>query len=196
MTTGDGIFSGFFFLGLIWLYVATRDRWNWIRIGKWTAALTATPLIAIGVYIAGQNYLDSRPVLQTEFWGVAPGISKSELTFKKGKPDVERERYWTYGKETDSVIYHVQLRNEKVRAVVAASTNSYGLPYLQGISNHSSQSDIERKFGKPDSVSETKDKTTRMLTYLKYGIFFSLAKDRVEALGVVDPAEGPMLFSE
>ena len=38
-----GIFFGAVFLGLIYLYVNTRERWNWSRIAKRTMVVWASP---------------------------------------------------------------------------------------------------------------------------------------------------------
>lgn len=198
MTTGEGIFYGLVFIGLILLYAVTRDRWKWKKIGKWGALLLLVPIVGIGAWVGVTSYVDSRAKFQAEFWGVSPGIAKDELIFRKGKPDQEQEEYFVYGKGEDNVYYAVSFRNEKVRAIraVVPSDKPYALPAMQGISNYSSLDDIERKFGAADKVSETKDKTRRLLSFLKYGVFFELEKGTVVSLGAFDPKEGQLIFKD
>lgn len=198
MTTGEGIFWGLVFIGLILLYAVTRDRWRWKKIGKWVALLLLVPILGIGAWVGGTHYVDSRAKVQSEFWGVSPGISKDELIFRKGKPDQEEDEYLVYGKGDDNVYYVVNFRNGKVRAIqaVVPSGKTYNLPTMQGISSYSSLDDIERKFGAADKMSETKDKTRRLFSYLKYGVFFTLEKGTVVSLGALDPKEGPLVFKD
>lgn len=198
MTTGEGIFYGLVFLGLIWLYSVTRDRWNWKRIAKWAVGVFVLPLIGLGLWLGVSNYLESRPQVATVFWGLSPGITKDELFFRKGKPDEESEGFVAYRKTGDKVAYLVTMKNEKVRAVraIVVEGGEYNLPSIQGISSHSTQADVERKFGLPDHVSESKDKTRRMLSYLKFGLVFSFEKGVVVLVGVLDPKEGSMEFGE
>ena len=58
------------------------------------------------------------------------------------------------------------------------------LPTVQGISNYSTQEEIEKKFGKPDKVSVHKDQKFRMLSYMESGLTFNLEKNRVTTIGV------------
>lgn len=196
MTTGEGIFYGFVFLGLIWLYIATRDRWKWKRIWAWVVAAAAVPLLGIGVWALVDDYRNSLPQIQTAFWGISPGISQSDVIFTKGKPDTEDGTFWTYGTNPANAVYQIQMRKGKVRVVAAFANNSSSLPSIQGISGYSTIADIEKKFGPPDHIAESKDKTTRMLSYLKFRVFFSLSKGSVEGLGAIDPSEGPLLFAD
>lgn len=34
LSTGSGLFLGLVFIGLVFLYLGTKDRWNWILISK------------------------------------------------------------------------------------------------------------------------------------------------------------------
>jgi len=63
MTLGLGIFLSSLFLGVIYLFVVTKDRWNWKKI------LFVWPLIVIlvvgvigggGFYI--YNYCENKPI--------------------------------------------------------------------------------------------------------------------------------------
>lgn len=198
MTTGEGIFYGLVFIGLILLYTVTRDRWSWKRIGKWGALLLLVPIVGTGIWIGATDYIDSRAKVQTEFWGVSPGISKNELIFRKGKPNQERDGFFIYGSDASDVYHLVNFQNEKVKAIraIVASGKAYSLPEIQGISGYSTLAQIEKKFGSTDTVSESQDRTGRLISYLKYGVFFELEKGTVISLGILDPKEGPVFYSQ
>lgn len=195
MSTGEGIFYGFVFLGLIGLYAVTRDRWNWKRLAKWTVVVVVVPIVGMGLWMAASNYLDTRPQVEQALWGIKPGISVDELVFLKGKPSGDGGEHWLYVNEGEAV-HLVSIKNSKVKSVTAVTWDGYtsSLPSLQGISNYSTQVDIENKFGAPDHVSVNEDKTRRTLSYLKYQLFFTLEKGKVVALGVLDPKEGPQVY--
>lgn len=198
MTTGEGIFYGLLFLGFILLYVVTRDRWSWKRIAKWFFAALLIVLLGIAVVAGAYHYLDSRPKFQSEFWGISPGMSEAEVIFRKGKPDhIEDKETFHYSASGRNLSYAVRLKNGKARFIAAYTSTDrlYELPSLQGISNHSTLKDIEKKFGKPSHVSNNKDNTLRIVNFLDYGVFFTLEKDAVVNLGVLDPKEGPMRFA-
>jgi len=197
MTTGEGIFFGFVFLGLIGLYAVTKDRWNWKRLAKWSVVVVVVPIVGISLWVAALNYLDARPQVEQALWGIKPGISVDELVFLKGKASGDGKEHWLYS--NDAGVFHVvSLKNSKVQSVTAVAWdgNTSSLPSIQGISNYSTQVDIENKFGAPDHVSVNKEKTRRTLSFLKYQLFFTLEKGKVVALRVFDPKEGPQDFEE
>lgn len=199
ITTGEGIFYGFVFIGFIYLYVATRDRWNWRKIAKWTAGVLLLPIIVAGTWAGYSKFVENQPRFQSEFWGISPGAPKSELIFQKGQPTEEEEGVLTYSTEGGDVTYFIRMAaSGNVRSVLAVVTSDkkFALPVIQGISNYSTISEIESKFGKAEAVSTSKDGTRRIFSYLKYGIVVGMEKGVVIAVGVLDPKEGPFRFKD
>lgn len=91
MTLGTGVFLSSALLGFILLFVVTKDRWNWRKIGIRLGIL----VIVIPAAIVGYLYLSddvSRTFYrltaskQTELWGIKLGSSKADVLFLKGKP--------------------------------------------------------------------------------------------------------------
>jgi hypothetical protein len=200
MSIGDGIFLGLLAVGLVWLYTSTKDRWRWRRIALWAGLLgVALPIAGIGCWITYENFVNARPHSEPEFWGLGTGILPADVVFRKGEPSSRQDTYWVYGNQDSDVIYVVRFKNERVRAVEAFSGSrdkAYLLPSIQGISSHSTTEDIFQKFGPPDVTSEKIDHTQRMVSYLRYGIFFTLEKNQVSSLGIIDPAQGAYRFIE
>ncbi len=198
MDIGTGIFFGLVFLGLVWLYVATRDRWRWKRIIIWFSVLVSLPIAGGGGWLWFDNYRESKPRFEGVFWDLRPGMGLDELAFRKGEPKEKNENYWLYAGDGADVAHVVSLRNGKVRAIeaIAREGKAYALPTLQGISRFSSQEEIENKFGAPDAISIAKGGARRMLSFLRYGLVFVLEKNQVVALGVLDPSEGALRYRE
>jgi hypothetical protein len=199
MSTGEGIFYGLVFIGLVLLYVATRDRWNWGKIAKFSAGTLLLPIVAAGTWAAYSSYMESRPKFQSEFWGISPGVPKGELIFQKGQPTQDEGEVLTYRVEGSSVVYLIRMTSMgNVRSVLAVVELDKGisLPNIQGISSYSTLADIESKFGKADVVSSNKEGTRRLFSYLKFGIVVGMEKGTVTAVGVLDPTEGPLRFKD
>jgi hypothetical protein len=199
MTTGEGIFYGLVFIGFIWLYVATRDRWKWKRIAKWSLLALLLPIITGGAWLAYSNYMENQPRYQSEFWGITPGALKSEIIFQKGLPSKDDDESLSYSDADSTVAYDIRMTESgKARSVLAIVdvNRSYALPSIQGIHSYSSLADIESKFGKAEHISSNKSGTRRLLNYLKYGIVVGMEQGKVTAVGVLDPKEGPLSFKD
>jgi hypothetical protein len=196
MDIGTGLFLGLLSIGLVWLYVSTRERWRWKRIALWLVGIPLVLGLGFGGWLWYQEHRESQPRLETEFWELRPGMTADEVLFRKGEPTRKPEWGWLY--EAGALWYSVAIRNGKVRAIEASvrGDSTYALPSLQGIGSYSSQEDIEKKFGPPEYVSVYKDKTNRRLSYTRYGVFFSLAMNRVVGLGVTDPKGDPARYGE
>ncbi len=89
MDLGTGVFLSGFFLGFVWLYVVTKDRWNWSKVIKRTMVV-AVSIAAIG---GGGLYLyhlySNRLKAPLAMKGVNLGESLSELEFRFGKIELE-----------------------------------------------------------------------------------------------------------
>ena len=48
ISTGTGLFLGLVFVGMVFLYLGTKDRWNWILISKFSPALL---IVIIEIYL-------------------------------------------------------------------------------------------------------------------------------------------------
>ena len=77
MNLGLSIFLSAVFLGIIVLFIATKDRWNWRRIVLWpiksASWVVLVLLILGGIGLFVNEVLLNRPKLQTSFWGISLG---------------------------------------------------------------------------------------------------------------------------
>lgn len=198
MTVGDGIFFGLVFASLVALYIATKDRWRWRRLAKWVLAICALPFVAGGAWVGYDQWTQSRPRLQTDFWDLRPGMSIEEVTFRKGQPTQKADGYWAYLSDAEKVGYVIGFRDGRVRYVEAITRqgDSVYLPTLQGISSFSTSDDLVGRFGQPDGVSTYEDGMRRQLSFSRFGLTFQLERNRVIGLGVFDPTHGPVRFGK
>ena len=73
---------------------------------------------------------------------------------------------------------------------------SYADPMIQGIGQESDQETVIKKFGTPSYVSVSKDDLTRVLSFKKYGVFFTLGQNQVVWYGIYNPTFGPIKLKE
>lgn len=208
MTTGEGIFWGLAFVGLIWLYVATKDRWKWKRIMKWIGIALLIPVVGFGGWWGWMTWVDSQPRLELALYGITIGDSMDDVLYKKGKPDREEKdcpkdtpnctdgALWTY--TTDDLTYIVSFDQSRAMWVAANSRDGkrYSLPTFRGMSNYWGQAEVEELYGQPTNVSVNAEKTQRLISFVKYGVFFTFEKDEVVGVGVMSPFGKGLAFNE
>ena len=88
MSIGLGIFLGSVFLGTVFLYIKTRDHWNWCTIWKrfGLAALSLIALLVIAIAIPiGYEKWQERPQVVTSLEGLSLGEKLSDVVFRFGK---------------------------------------------------------------------------------------------------------------
>lgn len=90
MTAGEGIFYGLVFLGFIYLYIQTRDRWSWKKILLWlVGGLTAIILVVIAYsliveYRPQGKFIPDKPQIALSFIGVTLGEKVGDAQFRTG----------------------------------------------------------------------------------------------------------------
>lgn len=199
MEIGTGIFFGLLFIGLVWLYVSTRDRWRWKRFFAWCAAIIATLSLGLGGWAGYDHYQRSRPRFQDSLWGLRPGMTPEDVVFRKGEPTTKNDRTWIYYDKDSRVANLVLWKNGKAQAIethITTGGQTYSLPSIPGVSTYDSLEEIEEKLGTPDAVSHSEDSAQRIVNYLRFGLFLTLEKNKLVAVGVLDPKLGPIRFIE
>lgn len=91
MTLGTGVFLSSALLGFILLFVVTKDRWNWRKLGISLGVIVVVIPVAIVVYDrlshdVSHTFYRLTASKQSELWGIKLGSSKSDVLFLKGKP--------------------------------------------------------------------------------------------------------------
>lgn len=195
MTLGTGIFLSALFLGIVILFVSSKDKNKWKRVFKFGLLLLGVGVLAIGGYVGYQEWDSSRPKKASSLWGINLSDTKDDVIFKKGKAPftMDDTGYWVYpAKPGETVLnntYVIGWKNGKLHFI--SSEPESGFDEIQGIYyGQSTSADIEKKFGKPAEIKPSDDKTSRLYLYPQYQLFFTLTADRVDRFGVYDPNLG------
>ena len=115
MNIGLAIFLSAIFLGLIWLYYITRDRWNWKKISKYGVyiiliLLVITAILFLIDYLYQTNKYNSKlnrdditkienwePYKCEEFFNIKLGQKSANVIFYRGNPTKKlNANLWLY----------------------------------------------------------------------------------------------------
>lgn len=206
MGTGLGIFLGLFFCGLIYLYIQTRDRWNWAKASK-TVLVTLAVGILLGLISIGGVFLyhhyQGLPKVITEFKELKLGESLSDATFKLGVPGRYVVVSQTGNEETyvfSSSSVQATLRDGKiVRVSYSCALNKYDPTSLNGIVCGDSGDKILTRFNKDVRVlcrvlSKEEGpwsdyQRVRVYDVVKYGTRYELMQNSVFAMEIASPED-------
>ena len=213
MELGTGIFLSAIFLGIVALFIATKDIWNWKKIFLWPIGAIVVLAIVGGTitYLYGQ-YQD-RPRKLTEFWGVSLNDTLGDVIFKKGEPTLRftdnkdpQNVFWFYGDDMKELPksnnelreltngYFVQFKNNRIRSISFEGKGFEGIS-LPGIGNFESLQQIENKLGPPSHVSRLEGELRRAFSFEKFNIVVMFAGGNMVSRGIYDPTHGPIKFS-
>lgn len=196
MSLGVSIFLSSTILAIIVLFIATKDRWNWVKILLWPLG----GLLAMAVAFWGYQTIQNRPRPETEFWGIRLGATKSDVKFLKGVPTqaYDNDQKWAYifkdsSGQNDQYVYLVQFKGDRVWVVGYIShptAGSFG-PGVHGIYIGDSLEEVVETFGKDYHMETDKDGLRRLFSFEYYRLFFELEKNRVQSYGLYDPELAP-----
>jgi hypothetical protein len=194
MSIGIAIFLSAVLLGIIILFISTKDRWNWKKIILWpiTVLVGLSILLGVGYYI--YQSISNRPKLQTTFWDISLNSTKGDIKFLKGEPDKQSDdKNWIYSKGGESII-QIGFDNNKILFIIYKGHNLNAPSLLQGIYIGTNYDKIIKKFGLPSYMSISLDELRRTLSYDKYNLVFSFKENQLYAYGIYNPALGPVKY--
>ena len=190
MSIGTGIFLSALFLGFIFLYISTKDRWSWKKIFlKIFKVIVIFCILCVGGgYVAYRVVNNPRPI--KTFQGISLDDPKCEIKFKKGKPAEDANDVWVYYDEFDKNgwirVSFVGFGN----SIFSISGSGIYIESLNGLGHYSSLDDIVKKLGNPSSISYGADGLYRLYCFDKYNQYFCLGKNRVLYNGIYNPVYG------
>lgn len=216
MSVGLGIFLGCVYLGTVYLYTQTRDRWNWSRIilSCGIAAVFAGALLGgMALYqkwrpdehgIASVGVPSGKPEAVTSIGDVALGDAWSDVVFRvggdfKGEPSPDQGRYpgtIIYTHDKLPLVAHVY--QGRVTYIVYRCPREGPSITVNGIACGDSGDRIMERFAKqirvlclvkPSSISSS----MRAYDAVDFGTRYVLSSNKVTAFAVADKAEMPYL---
>lgn len=197
MTVGDGIFGASLVIGLIALYLGTKDRWRWKRIAAWILGCLLILAIGTGSWVGWLKWDESRPVVVTEFWGIKLGAPAQEVLFAKGEPTnrVSANRWEYQSTGTDAYGVVVNFNDGKVTSVLSLGDRLY-MPTPANLSSFTSQEEAFARFGQPQESGTSDDGLVRTYGFSRYNVLLSFNKDGLIAAGMVGPGKTIPIFGK
>lgn len=199
MSLGTSIFLSSLLVGLIYLYVKTKEDWNWKRIASVAIGILALLLISILIAVFWDKVIPGSSDVNTgkkysglikSYQGVSIGDKLSDINFKFGKleeikptkKDSETSIYWV----EDKFLIFVSNKSNKVDYIVALCEK--GVPdKFNGIECNDVGEMLEKTFGKNLVIECTTNEGgpnsfTRVYDVPKYATRYYLEKNRVESI--------------
>jgi len=199
MTLGLGIFLSSLFLGIIYLFVSTKDRWNWKKIlFIWPLyfVLVVGVIGGAGFYI--YNYYESKTKIYDTYLNISLNASENDLIFIKGdgydvkKYDSGKNNIYIAYQENkkNEYTHNIRLKEGKVWRISCSSNRSYDCPPINKISLNYTTSEVEERLGKPDYESSNDDSTERLWVYERLNVYMNLKQGKIVSIGIFDPSLG------
>ena len=200
MSLGLGVFLSSCFLGIIFLFIATKDRWRWkkIIILPLCIVFVLGSIAGAGFYI--YNLYEKKPKTYHAYQDIPLNASESDLIFLKGQNSYKK---YTKDKSTQVIAYtsedkniFIRIKDDKVWRISCHSETSYDCSALNKTSLFDLAGDVKEKLGEPDHVHTSDDDTNRMWVFEKYNIYMMLSKGKVDSIGIFEPKLGIPEFND
>lgn len=193
MEIGTGLFLGLSVIGVVILYIATRDRWKWrknmLRVLLGLIAICTLIWLSFWAY----NSYVQRVVPKRDYMGLSLTDTLADVKFKKGLSQHKDESSWLYLDRENKFETQIILRNSKVRAILYIGECTY-CNSIFDLNIGDSYQKVVDKIGAPSHVSTSLDQLRRMASFEKTNLLFMFAEGRVTRMGVYDSTSGPLEF--
>lgn len=192
MTLGTGVLLSSLVLGLVWLYVVTRDRWKWKKIVLRSLAFAVGLALITGAGTYAYITYQDRPQVADSLWDIRLGITRSDVKFAKGEPSSAekdnpsiKDSTWFY--KANDVAYGIYFKDDKVARVAAIGKRS-SLPSLPGLTLYETLDTITEKLGAPAYISRSKNELKRIYSFPKFNLALGIERGEVNmvVVGVTD----------
>jgi hypothetical protein len=213
MSIGEGIFFGSLFLGIIYLFLQTRDRWNWKKISLISLSiLCGIVLIILGLIFKSEftsSVKSFKPEVQSSLIGISLDDKFSDVQFRiqstksKNQGSSKAEIWYTLSDNINH-LYAIDSDSKKVVVItVGCSDDSYRYPNLYGALIHQvkcgdTSEILQMTYGKEkarvscyvdakDKFDSQIDYTSRVYDFIKFGTRFHLQHNKVVAVQLMSP---------
>jgi hypothetical protein len=199
MSVGTGIFLGAVYLGTVYLYSQTRDRWDWSRVTRRGAVLLAIAAVAAAVAFGAQLGYDawrSQPRVVDSVEGIRIGEPWADVVLRYGKfksvPIKSVKKYpdqLQFAHETLPVSVFVHAG--AVHYVVFSCQSSRHKLTLNGVSCGDDERKLTSTFGKRLRVMCSKAGDSNLAVYdvTDFGTRYVVGEKGVVAISVAEPSE-------
>jgi hypothetical protein len=186
------VFFGFAFLGLIYLYVKTRDTWNWKKIVLWIAGIFTAIVTAFAITIFADSFKSIVPETFskiTSYDEITLGDKFNDVEFKKGtlKKIGDKDSSDDLYVANDKTALHVDKKSRLVTGLIAVCAD-YQYTKFNGIGCRDTGDLILSKFKGDVTIlcepGEQKYENGPFRAYdvPKYGVRYILQKNEVRQM--------------
>lgn len=175
MTIGTSILL----IAIIFLYLQTKDRWQWNKILKlsFLGITSISALTAIAILIS--NQYKEMPKIINEFQGIHLGSTKDDVMFLLGKPKEESGGRLWYGRTL------VCFKEDKVTDVLYFCNENHDYKELNGIRCGDDSKQINKKFGRDLKIKKFDDNQLyRLYEINKYNCRYALVQNKVKEMSL------------
>jgi hypothetical protein len=217
MSIGIGIFLGALSIAVVLLYAATKDRWRWRKIVR-RFGFSFIALVVLFLFASISTYIWYKLPLprQTQYAGLALGISPDEVVYRKGPPDQVLEEpettkqgwtsravtstqeikdgksfrdygAWSYETNTSHIDIQFNPAKTAVVEITCYSKNKAGsCPPIAEIKDGDTEDVVLSVLRQPDISRLDGPSTTKNLIYKSIGVSLWLERQQVYMIGIGD----------
>lgn len=215
MSIGLGIFLSSLIFAAVGLYLTTRDRWDWFRVGRWIAigagSLALLAFVGSGM-MWGYQKIVNLPTRQTTYADLTLGMTMQEVKYVKGVPGmvnqtmkpwapvatselrtnqrIENYLTWIYASdpntlEDGTIAAYFSEKTRRLTEVRCYSESYFRCPSVFGLHDGSTEKDVIDTLGQPN-VQRIEDSGIKDLTYSSLDLLFRLQQKKVFSLTIYD----------
>lgn len=192
MNLGLAILLSSFFLGLIFLFHITKDRWTWKRFLIISMSLLFIGLVIfVVIYFVDDYNSKFHPWKVAEYGGVRIGMDKDDVLFARGHAsqiDSIKNR-WEYSLGYDGKLVIYFKRGIASSIVYFGSADSQPVLFYLDFVTKSTQY-ILSNIGENPAISIHPNKLSRIYSYPEYNLVFFLETNRIIGCGIYNPDDG------
>lgn len=209
MSVGEGIFYGLVFLGIIYLYIQTKDRWNWRKIVLWgIGSIIGVIVLIICISLLEDSFKkisfnkfqsQSKPQVISSMNGITLGEKLTDVIFRTGSTKDKRQADVYNFTSDENKFFSIDNESKTVKTIGYWCTqdelnypNLYNNSKLNGVGCGDSEFGIFLNYGKENirvlcrkkkaSINEPEPEMIRRYDAADFGVSYLLVTNKVKGI--------------